>query len=417
MLINKLKLLLTGLACSTIFTSYAQDLSIDERIEVLEKQIKALEVNKKSQSTSFTDSLRFAGLVQMDFNKFDGVFNAENEGKSGSDVFTRRVHFRVFHKSSEELDYVMLFFANDDETKLLVGFARYQFDGSTEIRIGKLKEDRSLAVQYIGEEVTAERPMLANSFAVGFHWGAQGHKVFDNGLRFSAGIFEDKKYAGNKDARNKNNDLELAYNTRITWSQAVSDDVIHIGASASYRDLGDESFALSEVGGIKSATNKIVLSPALTSAKQAVILMGEFAWQKNAFRLEGEYGVMDVESNLGNDLLLKGYYLSANYFIDGKTYSNYNSKYAKFGRPSNELNTWAVYARYSVLDLVDNNEGSKAAVAMVGSTYFYNKNLSFQFQYSKADVSGPGVSSSPIASGLNTYDSGDAFSARIGYRF
>lgn len=415
MFIKKFDFLLFSIATLTTFSLCANDLSTEKRIDLLEKKIKIMSTKSKPQP--LLDTMKFAGLVQMDFNQFNGVFNAKNRGKSGSDVFTRRVHFRVFHKSSEELDYVMLFFANDDDTNLLVGFARYQFDTDTEIRVGKLKEDRSLSVQYIGEEVTAERPMLANAFAVGFHWGAQGHKTFNNGLRFAAGVFEDKKYAGNKDGRNDNNDLELAYNSRITWSKVLQNDVIHIGGSASYRDLGDESFQLSEVGGIKSASNSIVQSSLLSSAKKATILMGEFAWQKSAFRIEGEYGSMDVDSNLSSDISLSGYYLSVNYFLDGKTYSNYNSKYAKFGRPSNESNTFAIYARHSALDLIDNNEGSRASVSMIGTTYFYNKNLSFQLQYSKANVSGPAIDSQPFKLDSNVLDSGDAFSARIGYRF
>jgi phosphate-selective porin OprO/OprP len=395
--------------------------SIEIRIEKLEKEIETL---KEEQSSNVVQkpqvsSIRFAGLVQMDFNQFDGVYNAQNNGVSGSDVLVRRIHFRVFHQYDDQLDYVMLFTGTDDNTKLLVGFARYKFNDSTQISIGKLKEDRSLSAQYIGEEMTAERPMVANAFALGFHWGAQGHKVFENGVRFSAGIFEDKKYAGDQDGRDANNKLELAYNSRITWSKSTLDDVLHIGGSGSYRNLGDESFSISGIGGVKSASNDIVLSPTLNTASSADIFLSEFAWQKKAFRLEAEYGIMEVNSDTENNIALQGYYISANYFLDGNTYTSYNKTYARFGRPSNEKNKWAIYARYSAINLIDNDAGSKATVAMLGTTFYYNESVNFQMQYSKADISGPDVTLSPFTN-INSgevYNKGDALTARISYRF
>jgi phosphate-selective porin OprO/OprP len=409
--------LIVGIGCSSISNAMAEE-SLEKRLKKLEEQ---LEIHKdKKNGKHILNKIRFGGLVQMDYNQYDGAFNAGNDGNTGSDVFVRRVHLRLFHKASNELDYVMLLFANDSSTRFLVGFARYQPNSKTEFRIGKIKEDRSLSVQYIGEEVTAERPMVANAFATGFQWGVQGHRLFGEGFRLSAGIFEDKRYAGDKDGRDSNNSLLLGYNTRGTWSFKENDTVVHIGASYALRDIGKESFSLTERAGIREATNRLAVAPTLESADSASIFMGELAFQQGAFRMEAEYGAMDVDSLVSNtsDLSFSGYYVSASYFLDGKTSLAYNKKYAKFGRPSNENNVWEVYARYSVLDLVDNNAGTKAEVGMLGTTYYLNKHMHFQLQYYDADVSGPATNAAPFTSDDGTqYHEGNAVAARVSYRF
>jgi len=408
---------LFGLFCSSATVVQAEE-TIAQRLEKIEKQL-ALEKSKKG-GLQFLNNIRFAGLVHMDYNQYDGAYNANNEGKTGSDVFVRRVHIRLFHKASDELDYVMLLLPNDSDTVFLVGFARYQPNSTTEFRIGKLKEDRSLAVQYIGEELTAERPMVTNAFATAFQWGAQVHKLFGDGFRVSAGVFEDKKYAGNKDGRDADDNLLLGYNLRGTWSYKDNGTVVHLGASWALRELGKDSFSLTERAGIRNATNRLAIAPTLSSAEDVTILMGEMAWQQNSFQLEGEYGVMDVDSldsNIG-DLSLSGYYLQASYFLDGQTTRGYNSKYAKFGRPTKEDGNWEVYARYSVLDLVDNNLGTKAEVSMLGTTYYINKHMYLQFQYYDAEVSGPGVNSAPFTTAQgDQYHDGNAIATRISYRF
>lgn len=407
--------LIMGGVCIASTHVYAQE-TIEQRLEKLEQALE--KHNSKENGQHILNNIRFAGLVQMDFNQYDGAYNASKNGRTGSDVFVRRVHLRLFHKASDELDYVMLLLADDDTTKFLVGFARYQPNKTTELRIGKIKEDRSFSVQYIGEELTGERPMVANAFATAFQWGVQGHKLLGQGIRVSAGVFEDKKYAGNKDGRDDNNKLLLGYNIRGTWGYESNDLLMHLGASYALRDLGKESFALSEQAGIRRATNKLAVSPTISSAEDVSIILTELAIQKGAFRIEGEYGVMDVDALSTTDHSFNGYYLSANYFIDGKTHLAYNHKYAKFGRPSNENGVWEVYGRYSVLDLVDNNAGSKAEVSMLGATYYLNTSLHFQLQYYQTDVSGPYTKQSFFSGddGKNYHD-GNAIAARVSYRF
>ena len=408
-----------AVCCSSTFASNAQD-TVEQRLEKLEKKLKTYQKQEQEKKKPNVSKTRFAGLVQMDYNQYNGAYNANNEGATGSDVFVRRVHLRAFHKANDKLDYVLLLLADDDSTRFFVGFARYQPNNKTEFRIGKIKEDRSFSVQYIGEELTAERPMVANAFATAFQWGIQGHRLFDHGFRLSAGVFEDKKYAGDKDGRDANDKLELGYNTRGTWSYMTNDSVFHLGASYALRELGKEKIALTERAGIRNATNRLVQAPTLDAANDTTIIMGEIAYQKNAFRIEGEYGNMDVDAvdSSVNDLSFSGYYVTASYFLNGETHLNYNVKYAKFGRPTNENGIWEVYARYSVLDLIDHNEGTKAEVSMIGTNYYINQNINLQLQYYDAQVSGPDITKSPFTSTTGqTYHDGNAIAARVSYRF
>lgn len=152
-----------------IFSPVQATPELEKRITELEAKVKWLA--PQSASSQFSDNLSIHGLVQMDFNSYNGVYNYSNEGKTGSDIFVRRVHLRLNHQANEDLDYVMLLLTDDDTTKFLVGFARFRFSDNTELRLGRIKEDLSLSVQYIGEELHAERPMMINAFATGFHWG------------------------------------------------------------------------------------------------------------------------------------------------------------------------------------------------------------------------------------------------------
>lgn len=401
------------------FSLPACALAINASAETLEERVTALESAQKPQTKKAqANPIRFAGLVQMDYNRYDGALNASNAGELGSNIFVRRVHFRVFHRASDELDYIMLLFANDVTTSLLVGFARYQPNSKTDLRIGKIKEDRSLSMQYIGEEVVAERPMMVNAFALGFQWGVQGHRLFDKGFRLSGGIFKDQRYAGDKDGRDANDKLLLAYSTRGTWSNQQERDVVHLGLSLSQRELGGETFSLGGYAGLKSSTDRMALAPSIESAKHANVAIGEFALQKKAFRLEAEYGVMDVKAAETANHQYSGYYVTASYFPDGNTSRKYNSKYAKFGRATDETNVWETYLRYSVLDLISQGTGSEASVFMLGANYYTNAHLHFQLQAYSAGITGPQAELPPFTDLTGTeYHQGNGIAGRVSYRF
>jgi phosphate-selective porin OprO/OprP len=366
-----------------------------------------------------SDSPVIKGLVQFEANAFDGIYTSGTEDDSGSDVFIRRTHYRVFHRANDNLDYVLLFFGSEDSTNVLVGFARYQPTDNFEFRLGRIKEDRTLSLAYIGEELPAERPMVINAFATAFQIGAQAHYITDNNFRISAAVVEDKKYAGDNDGRDDDGDLILGYNVRGTWSHKTSDSVLHLGSSYGLRQMNSESFSLTERGGIRNAENRLSISPTLSSAKHAQIYMGEFAWQKKAFRVEAEYGIMDVESSLATeqDLSFSGYYINTSYFLDGVTRLKYNNKYAQFGRPTNQNGVWQIFGRYSTLDLIDSNAGTKVDLFMLGASYDFNPYWNFQLQYYLADVSGPGLLQAPFTTIEGTERDGDGFVARWSYRF
>lgn len=185
--------------------------------------------------------------------------------------------------------------------------------------------------------------------------------------------------------------------------------------SLSRRDFGDERVTLSARGGIRQPTNPLVYSPELEEARHGDIAIAEFAIQRHGIRLEGEYGRMNIRSNVPqyDDVSFDGYYLTAGYFPDGSTSLSYNGKYAKFGKPTHQNNIWEFYTRYSVLDLRDHGEGNKASVAMVGANYYLNRHLHFQLQLYRSRVSDVSLARSLSAQDNN----GKAVSARMSYRF
>lgn len=364
--------------------------------------------------------VKFFGLIQTELNLYDGAFNGSNGGSSGGDIFIRRTHFIASHRANDELDYVLLFFGSERNTNVLVGFARYQPTDNFELRVGRIKEDRTLSVAYIGEELPAERPMVINAFATAFQLGVQAHYIFDNGLRLSTGLFEDQKYAGNKDGRDDDGDFTLGYNLRGSWGYQEDGVNLHLGASYALRMMNNEPFSLTERTGIRNAEDRLSIAPTLDSAKHGQIYMTEFAWQYDAFRIEAEYGLMEVESatDLQQDLSLDGYYVTLSYFLDGETQRNYLTKYGQISRPTNENNVWEAYARYSTLDMADQGAGTDADVFMLGANYYWNKNWNMEFQLYHSEISGPGTFEAPFITeeGQQLLDA-NAFVGRVSYRF
>lgn len=404
--VSRLALLLPVIFLSTVANAEEDKLAtLEAKLSKLETELNSL---KKSTNNPLS-STKIKGLVQYDANFYDGVLNNNKGGGNGSDIALRRLHLRVGHQANDKLSYSLLLFGSETSTKILVGFARYQPNKNWEFRFGKIKEDRSLALGYIGEEVTAERPMVVNAFATAFQSGIQGHYVNDN-FRVSAAVVEDKKYLGELRSEGK---MALGYNLRGTWNQVNESSVLHLGTSYSYRDMNDETFQLkSKAGFLRSVDSDVLSSGTLASAKHADIAMAEFAYQYDAFRIEAEYGHMNVRSGLASqdDLSFDGYYVTLGYFLDGETHLKYSKKYAKFGGPSNPNGTWQVYARYSALDLINSETGNKGDVTMLGANYYFNFNWNVQMQYYDVDTQGP-------ASATKLESEGKGLAVRLNYRF
>lgn len=389
--------------------------TLEQRVEKLEKQASA---NKK-QNSAYKD-LRISGQFQMDFNVFDGAWNAGNEGRSGSDLFPRRARIWVKDKANKYWDYGLLLNHTDKHSStasnILVTYIRYKAENGVQVKFGKLKDNRSLATQIAGiNQMSSERPMVANAFGVGFNWGAQGYKLFSNdSTRLSMGLYKDSKYGAGQDGNSR---LQWAFSARGTWNQVNDDSLIHLGGSYSHRDLGGSKFSLRERAGIRNAPVRLAdhtkrSGATEPNANEVGIMMAEAAFQKGSFRLMSEYGSMKIDAKSGQeDLEFDGAYVTASYFLNGVK-RKYSRSAAKFTGPSNPVGAVEFFARYGYLDLVANDEGTKAEVSIIGANYFVNKDVRLGLNFSSGKVSGPGTKAL-----VASKDTGNAIAGTFHYLF
>jgi phosphate-selective porin OprO/OprP len=124
--------------------------------------------------------------------------------------------------------------------------------------------------------------------------------------------------------------------------------------------------------------------------------------------LQAEYYDARVDQIDGSNLHFNGYYAYASYMLTGES-RPYSTESASFGRltPHNDfslrgggLGAWEVAARYSYLDLNDENiQGGEQSNITVGLNWYLNPNVLFRFNYVYAHVEDTNVGDSYLASG------------------
>jgi phosphate-selective porin OprO and OprP len=146
-------------------------------------------------------------------------------------------------------------------------------------------------------------------------------------------------------------------------------EVIHLGASARYRNFDNDTFD-SEVTYRQRpffhfTGTRSVNTGSTPDAESDVWAGGEFAWVSGPFSLQSEVANTALQRKHGEDDAnnLWGGYLSASYFLTGE-HRNYNPEQGAFERVkvSNPLHNgglgaWEIGARADYIDL--NNEGIK----------------------------------------------------------
>jgi phosphate-selective porin OprO/OprP len=165
-----------------------------------------------------------------------------------------------------------------------------------------------------------------------------------------------------------------------------SSQVIHLGASARYRNFDNDTFD-SEVRYRQRpffhfTGTRSVDTGTIADSEGDVWLGGEFAWVNGPFSLQSEVANTFLQRKNGEDDAnnLWGGYLSASYFLTGE-HRNYNPKAGAFERVkvSNPVQdggfgAWEVGARADYIDL--NNEGVKGGeqISYIAGLNWYANN-------------------------------------------
>jgi len=430
---NKLKnvslLVAMGLALPAIVHASESDkvIKLEQQVEKLSKAVEkmkqATKVKTKGggievESADGEKTFEIGGRFQLDYNRFDGAYNADHDGKTGSDLFPRRIRTYV-EGQSDDWDYKLLLDFSEDKGEITLARLRYKgFENGPTVKLGKIREDISLEALTSSKHITAiSRPMLANVMSPYFKYGISAYQYFkDSGLRYAIGGYKGGSFG--TDGQDENGDMGLSVTGRLTWSPIHSgDETLHFGVWGSQREFGGDTLSAKFARGEVRNTNVRLVNYAAGGETFAVNDMTqfglEFAGVYGPLSVQAEYAERDVSAvDSSNDNTYEGYYVTASYFLTGE-----HRVYKKRGvfnspKPISDSGAWEIFARLSQFDATSDTQGTKAEVITLGATYYYNKKIKLMANYLISDVTGPGAEAL-----VGEYNDGDAFTARVQYLF
>ncbi|GAB2197827.1 OprO/OprP family phosphate-selective porin [Sessilibacter sp. MAH4] len=405
------------LASSASMTSFAQvDLSnLEARIEQLEKELSAQKETKKKEQ----ELLTIGGRLQLDYNRFDGAYNAINDGEYGSDIFPRRVRLSA-EGERDDLDFTLIMdFSEGDAEILLMRFRYNGFENGPKIKFGRIREDISLDALTSSKDLALiERSAYANTLSPYFRYGVSAYQNFDSGLRYAVGVYKNDAFGS--DGKDETSDLSLAISSRLTWSNVYGDGhVLHLGGWHSLRQMDGDILGSSFARGEVRETEVRLLNYSAGGETVAVDQINqygvEFGWQRDALLIQAEYGEREIETLDSSSPLdgetYEGYYVQASYFLTGES-RRFSKGSAKWGSPKGVSKAWEVAARFTSFDASSDTQGTELGTFSLGASYYLNSDVRFMLNYVHSEVSGPGASAL-----VGSEDEGDAITARIHYEF
>ena len=379
----------------------------------------AVEVQPEQKPESAKPELSFDGRIHFDYNWFDGAYNAQAEGRSGSDLFARRIRTGIDSELGDWEHSLILDFS-ENTAEIIIARVRYTgLSNGVKLQFGKLREDISLnALTSSNDTGLIERSSLADTFSPYFRWGAaayQHHK--DSGLRWAFGVYKNDAFGAT--GKDEDGALTLSYTGRLTWALANEKQIWHMGFWHSEREMGGNQLSAKLARGEIRRTNTRLLDYAvggevaeLDSLSQSGL---EFAFQHQSMTVEAEYArrTLDtlLDTNPLDDSVQQGYHLSLSYFPGGEV-RPYHAGNALFNQPKNIRNAWELMARVSRMDASTETQGTDVLSYTVGTSYYFNPYVKFMGNLVFSEVSGPGQFE--MTGNENT---GKGVSARLHYAF
>lgn len=364
-------------------------------------------------------SLEFDGRIQLDYNAFNGAYNANENGASGSDLFPRRVRFAV-DSTLGDWDHTLLLEFAEGTAEIVMARIRYAgFANGLRVQFGKLREDISLNALTSSNNLSlVERSSLADTFSPYFRWGASAYQYHkDTGLRWALGVHKNDAFGAN--GENENGRLALAYTGRLTWSTLTENHVLHLGAWHSERDMGGNTLSPALARGeVRETAVRLINysaggnTAALDSLSQSGV---EFAYQRQNLTLEAEYARRELNTVNHTDPLnnatIDGYHVSLSYFPSGAV-RPYSAGMATFGQPKDIAHSWEWVARVSQLNASNQNQGTDVTSYTLGANYYINPRIRLMANLIYSDVAGPGKQAL-----FGNEDNGTAITGRLQYLF
>lgn len=424
------KLTLLAAATAVAFTGFAnaQDLTPQElqaQLTELTQEVNQLKQQQAANATATSSepsapAFEIGGRIQLDYNLFNGAYNAEHNGSSAQDIFPRRV--RTFVEGElQDWDYKLLLDFAENTAEIVMARMRYSgFENGPKLQFGKLREDISLDALTSSKHIALiERSSLADTMSPYFRWGVSAYQYFPStGLRYALGVYKNDAFGS--DGKDETDDLNYALSSRVTWSQAKEPgQVLHAGLWYSARQMGGDDLSASFARGELRETNTRLVNYVAGGETAAIDQLNqaglELAFQHKALLLQGEYAQRNLTTQDPQSVLdgerYQAYYLQASYFLTGEQRS-YAKGSAVFSQPKGVTDAWELAARFSSTDASSDFQGTKAQTYTLGVSYYFNPKIKVMANYIHSTVDGAGTMAL-----VGNEDVGDAFAARLQYVF
>ena len=351
--------------------------------------------------------IRLRGRLHYDYNDYNDVFNADSNGDNDSRWFARRSRLAVQGQFLTDFEYkVQWNLGMDSRRNASKGgtfdslYLRYKGIDNLVITVGQHKEPFGMEQLISSNNITAiERSAPIQLFAPGKTIGATVLAKLD---KFTWAVnYTDEGMDGE-------DELARAYSTRLTFSPVHdSGDVVHLGVAYTDRK-GDETRARvrPELRDMDSAAR---ISSGNFDSDAFKAASAELALAKSRWHLQGEYFVGTYEGrDAAMDYDVDGWYVQTGYFLTADV-RNYSFSKGVFSgiKPQNPYGALELFARYSEIDLEDNNQGNSGNITTVGFNWYINKYFRTGINVVHADYNNP----------VNGEDDGTAIAARVQFAF
>lgn len=349
-------------------------------------------------------SLRPTGRIHID----NAFFNDDKTDHPDDHAIRRfRVGFigTVNHNFTYKMDVEFGNKLSGESAEVKDGFIAYTGNNYVNIRAGNFRPASGLEKLTSSNHITfIERSLPTNVFETPHILGIQAYGG-NTHYSWALGLHNDN-------AATKSNDDEATSVTgRLTYAPLSSQGrVLHFGVSDSYQfpDQSTDSVSFSATAENSIQTKKSAATGNISNV-DAVNLFGlEAAGVYQNFSLQGEYFITSIKRESVANLAFHGWYLQSSWFLTGES-RNYNARNGAFGRITptysfdlnkNHWGAWELAARYSNLDLNDNNiQGGNIKNLTLGLNWHLNPHARLMANYISTHTDNVTPSGSNVAAG------------------
>jgi phosphate-selective porin OprO/OprP len=279
-------------------------------------------------------------------------------------------------------------FEGDGTAKWKDVWAEYTGLDAAKIRIGQFKEPMGLEWLTPQTYTTVMERSSLRTLTPGRATGLMlSNEVMNKRMTWAAGWFKNSNAFGDGDANDAVNGSwdVTARVTGVPWYEEDGRKLLHLGAAVSHREWNGDALRYRARGSFSRGDR--LVDTRTFNADDIDLYTAEAALVAGPFSLQGEGVYANVEGNNFPDENYYSAYAQASYFLTGE-HRPYKSGVFSRVKPKNNFSlkegqwgAWELAARYTWLDLDDNQNGGTLDDYVLGLNWYLNPNARIMWNY------------------------------------